>query len=50
MVPNEEAPATWTDLVPNAVIRDIGFKSISEAGRWLDTAQFSVHTTFNEDK
>jgi hypothetical protein len=51
MVPNEEeAPATWTDLVPNAVIRDIGFKSISEAGRWLDTAQFAVHTTFNEDK
>jgi hypothetical protein len=50
MVPKEQKiPATWTDVIPNAVIREIGFTSISEAGRWLDTAQFSVHTTFNEN-
>jgi hypothetical protein len=46
----EKAPAAWTDLVPKAAISDIGFKSISEAGRSLDTAQFYVRTKFNEDK
>lgn len=46
----EEVPASWTDLIPRAAITDIGFKSISEAGRWLDTAQFFVRTTFNEGK
>jgi hypothetical protein len=51
MVPKEQAaPATWTDLIPNAVIREIGFTSIGEVGRWLDTAQFSVATTVNENE
>jgi hypothetical protein len=51
MVPKEQAaPAIWTDLIPNAVIREIGFTSIGEVGRWLDTAQFSVATTVNENE
>jgi hypothetical protein len=49
MVPKEQgAPATWTDVIPNAVIREMGFTSIREVGRWLDSAQFAVRTTFNE--
>ncbi|WP_245843380.1 hypothetical protein [Mycolicibacterium vulneris] len=51
MVPKEQgAPAIWTDAIPNAVIREIGFTSIGEVGRWLDTAHFFVHTTVNENE
>lgn len=46
----EEAPSIWTDLVQRAATAHVGFKSISEAGRCLDTAQFVVRTTFNENK
>ena len=50
MVPKEEeAPASLDGPRSVSGISDIGFKSISQAGRWLDTAQFFVHTTSTED-
>lgn len=47
---DEEAPTSWIDLVPKAATTHIGFKSVGEASRCLDTAQFFVRTTFNENK
>jgi hypothetical protein len=46
----ESVPAPWTELVPDAVVWEVGFTTVSEAGRWLDTVQFFVSTTFNKDE
>jgi hypothetical protein len=47
---NLEAPTAWKDVSVNAAISEIGFASIRDSIRSLDTAQFFVRTTYNRDR
>lgn len=40
----EEIPTAWTDVLHEPVVRRIGFTSVENAGRVLDTVQFGVTT------
>lgn len=51
MVPEgEQVPSAWLSALGDPMVRQIGFKSVSDAGRLLDTVQFSVTTENDRER
>ena len=46
----EEVPTTWTDVLHEPLVRQIGFTSIENAARFLDTVEFWVTTESERER
>src|SRR5258708_25771407 len=46
----EEVPVAWTDVLSEPMVRQIGFTSVEEAGKELDTRYFWISTESERER